>query len=151
MRFIAMPTEDARRYRAGAPDANGQPPERQVSDGGGNPCRHCLDLIPKGAPMLVLAHRPFAGMHPYSEAGPVFLCAGDCPRGGGEELPAMLASPDYTMRGYDAAERIVYGTGSVVARDRIAARAGEILADPRVAFVHVRSARNTCFQCRIER
>ena len=26
-----------------------------------------------------------------------------------------------------------------------------LLADPRVAYVHVRSARNNCFQCRIDR
>ena len=81
----------------------------------------------------------------------MFLCADDCPRGGGADLPAMLASPDYILRGYDADERIVYGTGGVVPRDRIAARAAEILADPAVAFVHVRSARNTCYQCRIQR
>jgi hypothetical protein len=149
--FVAMPTALARAFRAGSPDANGQPAERAVSDGGGNPCRHCLRMIPQGAGMLVLAHRPFETVQPYAEVGPVFLCADDCPRGGGADLPAMLASPDYILRGYDADERIVYGTGGVVPRDRIAARAAEILADPAVAFVHVRSARNTCYQCRIQR
>ncbi|MCB6179121.1 DUF1203 domain-containing protein [Rhodobacter sp. Har01] len=151
MRFVAMPTEAARAYRAGGPDANGQPPERAVSDGMGNPCRHCLAMIPQGAGMLVLAHRPFSTLQPYAEVGPVFLCADDCPGGCGTGLPAMLASPDYILRGYGADERIVYGTGGVVPRDRIEVRAAEIFADPQVAFVHVRSARNNCFQCRIDR
>ncbi len=151
MRFVAIPTEIARAYQAGGPDANGQRPEHKVSDGGGNPCRHCLRMIPEGAGMLVLAHRPFPAPQPYAEVGPIFLCAGPCAAGGGEALPEVLAAPDYIVRGYGADDRIVYGTGGVVATDRIAARARELLADERVAYVHVRSARNNCFQCRIDR
>jgi hypothetical protein len=151
MRFTAIPTDQVRRYRAGGPDANGQPPERTVATGTGNPCRHCLSMIPEGAPMLVLAHRPFTTLQPYAEVGPLFLCADDCPQGGGADLPAMLSSPDYIVRGYGADERILYGTGGVVPTAAIPARAAELLADPRVAFVHIRSAKNNCFQCRVDR
>lgn len=151
MRFVAIPADVVRAYRAGGPDANGQVPERQVADGGGNPCRHCLGMIPQGAAMLVLAHRPFPAPQPYAEVGPIFLCADPCERGGGEALPEMLASPEYIVRGYGADDRIVYGTGGVVATGAIPARAAEVFADPRVAYVHVRSARNNCFQVRIER
>jgi hypothetical protein len=151
MRFVAIPTEVVRAYQAGGPDANGQVPERKVSDGGGNPCRHCLKLIPEGAGMLVLAHRPFPVPQPYAEVGPIFLCAGECQAGGGEAVPEMLASSDYIVRGYGADDRIVYGTGGVVATGAIPARAAALLADPRVAYVHVRSARNNCYQVRIER
>lgn len=151
MRFVAIPTEVARAYQAGALDANGQVPERTVSDGGGNPCRHCLRMIPKGAGMLVLAHRPFPAPQPYAEVGPIFLCADPCAAGGGDALPEMLGSPDYIVRGYGPDDRIVYGTGGVVATGSIPARAAALMADDRVAYVHVRSARNNCFQCRIER
>ena len=151
MRFVAISTKVVRVLQAGGPDANGQLPERKLSDGGGNPCRHCLRLIPEGAGMLVLAHRPFPAPQPYAEVGPIFLCAEPCEAGGGEDLPAMLAAPDYIVRGYGVDDRIVYGTGGVVATGAIPARAGELLADDRVAYVHVRSARNNCFQCRIER
>ncbi|WP_225029475.1 DUF1203 domain-containing protein [Xinfangfangia pollutisoli] len=155
IRFIPIATETVRAWQAGAPDANGQPPERQIAQGGGNPCRHCLRMIPEGAPMLVLAHRPFATLQPYAELGPIFLCAAPCiaggGAGGGADLPEMLASPDYIVRGYGPDERIVYGTGGVVPTAGIAARAEELLADPRVAFVHIRSARNNCFQCRVDR
>ena len=78
--FSALPTEAVARLRAGGLDANGQPPERHVSDGGGNPCRHCLREIPAGAPMLVLAWRPFPAPQPYAELGPIFLCAAPCER-----------------------------------------------------------------------
>ena len=145
------PTDEARRYQAGGADANGQVPERQVSDGGGNPCRHCLRMIPAGAAMLVLAHRPFPALQPYAEVGPVFLCADECEAGGGEAMPEVLASPDYIVRGYGADDRIVYGTGAVTATAAIPARAEALFADKGVAYLHVRSARNNCYQVRIER
>ena len=151
MRFEPIPTDLVRAYQAGGLDANGQVPERHVSQGGGNPCRHCLKLIPDGAEMLILAHRPFPAPQPYAEVGPIFLCADRCEAGGGEALPAMLASPDYIVRGYGPDDRIVYGTGGVVATGEIPARAEQLLADARVAYVHVRSARNNCYQVRIER
>lgn len=151
MRFTPIPTPIARAYQSGQPDANGQAPERHISDGDGNPCRHCLRMIPAGAPMLVLAHRPFPAPQPYAEVGPIFLCAEECEAGGGEALPEVLDSPTYIVRGYGANDRIVYGTGAVVATDTLQAEAAERLADPRVAYVHVRSARNNCFQVRIDR
>ena len=143
--------ETVRAYQAGGPDANGQMPERQIAHGGGNPCRHCLKMIPKGAGMLVLAHRPFSTLQPYAECGPIFLCADPCEAGGGAALPEILASPDYILRGYGPDDRIAYGTGAVVATPDIPAEAARRLADPRVAYLHVRSARNNCFQCRIDR
>eukprot|EP01036_Dinobryon_divergens_P010952 gene10952-14710_t len=37
LRFVPIPTEIARAYQAGGADSYGLLPERQVSDGGGNP------------------------------------------------------------------------------------------------------------------
>ncbi len=151
IRFSPIPTDTARALQAGGFDAYGLLPERQISDGGGNPCRHCLGMIPKGAGMLVLAHRPFPTLQPYAETGPIFLCAAPCPAGGGGDLPEMLASADYILRGYDADDRIVYGTGAVTPTGQIAARAAAVFTDARVAYIHVRSARNNCYQCRIDK
>ncbi len=151
MRYVAIPTETARHYQAGGRDENGQVPERQVAEGTGNPCRHCLKMIPEGVEMLVLAHRPFPALQPYAELGPIFLCADECEAGSGVDLPEMLASPDYIVRGYGSNDRIVYGTGGVVATGAIPTRAEELFGDDRVAYLHVRSARNNCYQCRIER
>ncbi|MCK4869033.1 MAG: DUF1203 domain-containing protein, partial [Alphaproteobacteria bacterium] len=79
-RFIAMPSETARGFREGGPDAHDQPPERHVSDGSGVPCRHCLADVTEGEPFLILAWRPFPGPQPYAETGPVFLHAVGCER-----------------------------------------------------------------------
>ncbi|WP_028913906.1 DUF1203 domain-containing protein [Pseudorhodobacter ferrugineus] len=151
IRFTPIPTDTVRAYQAGGPDANGQMPERQVSDGDGNPCRHCLQMIPAGRAMLVLAHRPFPTLHPYAELGPVFLCADACAAGGGADVPEILNSPSYILRGYGDDGRIVYGSGAVVSLADISAAAASRFSDSRIAYVHVRSASNNCYHLRIDR
>ncbi|MFE3839052.1 DUF1203 domain-containing protein [Pseudogemmobacter sonorensis] len=151
IRFLPLPTDKVDALRRGGTDAHGLPPERTLSDGSDNPCRHCLDFIPEGAGMLVLAWRPFTRIHPYAETGPIFLCAQDCPAWHGAGRPPILSSPDYLLKGYTADERIRYGSGKIVANAGIEAYAAELLADDEIAFVDVRSARNNCFQLRIAR
>lgn len=150
--FKALPTETVRALQQGGPDAYGNTPERKVSDGDGVPCRHCLKNVAAGAPYLVLACRPFPELQPYAETGPIFLHVEACEQAGESGiLPEMLESSDYIVRGYDADDRIVYGTGGVVATDGIADRSRALFKRDDVAYIHVRSARNNCYQCRIER
>ena len=153
IRFTALPTEAVRAYQSGAPDAYDLPPENAVSDGCGNLCRHCLRDIPKDANFLILAHRPFAHLHPYAETGPIFLCAGSCARyeDKGVIPPILTTSPDYLIKGYSAQDRIVYGTGAVVAAQDLQTSAEAIFKDPDGAYIHVRSSRNNCYQARIDR
>jgi hypothetical protein len=54
------------------------------------------------------------------------------------------------VRGYGEDDWIRYDTGRVVPGREIGRHCEEILADPTVAYVHVRSKFN-CFQCRVER
>lgn len=149
--IIALPTEITRQLQRGGADAHGQPAERVVATGERNPCRHCLRYIPEGAEMLILAHRPFASAQPYAETGPIFLCAEECARHEGPELPEVLTgSPDYLIKGYGADDRIVYGTGIVIEQAQMMQQAAEILTDSRVRYIHIRSARNNCYQARVE-
>ena len=152
MKFAAMPTKDADAYRTGTPDAYGNPPEQAISDGTGNPCRHCLRQVPEGAPMLILAYRPFEGLHPYAETGPIFLCADSCTRGGGTEQPDVLqSSATYLIKGYGRDDRIVYGSGAIIPPAEMAARVAALFAKPDIAYLHVRSATNNCYLARIDR
>lgn len=151
VKFEALPTEAVRVLQRGGPDAYGRKPERKISDGNGVPCRHCMRNVAAGEPYLVLAYRPFPELQPYAETGPIFLHAKECERARcGSEPPEMLAGPDYIVRGYGADDRIVYGTGAVVPTPAIAEKAEALLARDDVAYVHVRSARNNCYQCRID-
>jgi hypothetical protein len=123
-----------------------------VSDGPGHPCRHCLKNIDAGEELLVFAYRPFPELQPYAETGPVFLHKEPCERYAAEEvLPPVLTSPDFIVRGYNADNRIVYGTGAVTLTPDIRSYATQLLERPEIAYVHVRSARNNCYQCRIDR
>ena len=152
IRFQAIPGGEARKLQRGGHDANNQVPERKVSDGSGVPCRHCLRLVPKGRPYLVLAYRPFTTIQPYAEQGPIFLCADECLDGSTvDELPEFLASERYIVRGYDAGERIFYGTGEVTPTTRIIDYCRDLLARSGISFVHVRSATNNCYHVRVER
>ncbi|MEM8849022.1 MAG: DUF1203 domain-containing protein [Pseudomonadota bacterium] len=152
MQFQSYDPSFVSAVRAGGPDANGQPPERGVSDGSGNPCRACLQNIEAGTPMLILAARPFPTLQPYAETGPIFLHADDCAPWHGPGIPPILTgSPDYLIKAYTDDYRILYGTGAIVASDDLAAAVEDRLADPDVAFVDVRSARNNCFQARARR
>jgi len=151
IRFVALESALVQSLQQGAPDANGQASERQISPGSGIPCRHCLGHVADGEPFLVLAHRPFPAPQPYAEVGPIFLHAQPCERGEpGATVPRMLASPRYIIRGYGADHRIVYGSGQIVATAEIPFAAARALEDPRIAYIHVRSASNNCYQCRID-
>ena len=150
--YIPLPTDEVRSVQAGGPDAYGCLPERVISDGSGNPCRHCLDFIPAGADMMILSWRPFSSFQPYAETGPIFLHADKCKSWTGTGVPPILtASPDYLVKGYTADQRICYGTGKIVAADEIAAYAADLLNREDISFADVRSARNNCFQVRIVR
>lgn len=152
-RFIAMLSETARGFREGLPDAHGQPPERHVSDGSGTPCRHCLTDVATGDPFLILAWRPFSGPQPYAETGPVFLHAEDCQRHDeAAGMPEMFHKRErFLLRGYGADDRIVYGTGQIVATADLDGAAAALLERADIAYLHVRSGSYNCFQCRIER
>ncbi len=152
IKFHAMPTEMAIALRNGGLDANGQVPEVQTSNGPGNPCRHCLEFIAPGEPMLVLAYRPFGEPQPYAEVGPIFLHAEVCERfGASKQRPEILSrTPNFLIRGYGHDDRIVYGSGRIVAAEEIETEASQLFENPDIVYAHVRSASNNCFQCRID-
>ncbi|MBC8242529.1 MAG: DUF1203 domain-containing protein [Alphaproteobacteria bacterium] len=153
IQFTALETDLVENFQRGGADANGQTPERCISDGSGLPCRHCLREIEAGAAYLILALRPFPDLHPYAELGPIFLHAESCPKYQiNDGLPEILANrPLALIKGYGADNRIKYGTGRIVEAADISAGATDIFLTTDVAYIHVRSATNNCYTCRIDR
>lgn len=153
LRFVALPTEDVRALQAGGPDANGLKPERHISDGKGVPCRHCLAPVAAGEPYLILNYRPFPEAQPYAESGPIFLHAEPCTRHAeSPQLPKMFRYyKQLLLRGYNRENRIIYGTGQVVIPEEAETALSQLLENPQVAYVHMRSATNNCYQGRVER
>lgn len=154
IKFVALTTDVARRYQHGASDAYGNPPVTAMSDGGAIPCRHCLEPVAAGEEYLILAHKPFDRDQPYAETGPIFLHRKECVRAREEPAPApmfLASSHGYILRGYRDNGWINYEVAEVVAADRLVERARHMLARGDVAYLHMRSSRYNCFQCRIER
>jgi len=153
LRIIAMPTQQARAYQRGEPDANGQPPERHVSSGGGNPCRHCLETIEEGAEKLVLAYRPFDNIQPYAELGPIFLHGRSCERHDEtRDLPEMFSRwGTVLVRGYGQDNRIQYQAAQTVPVKELTKKCADMLEDSQVAYLHIRTSQYNCYQCRVER
>lgn len=150
--FHPLDPETVAALRAGGPDAYGMPAERAVSDGSGNPCRHCLRDIPAGAAMLIVAHRPFASLQPYAETGPIFLCADCAPAAVSEAPPPVVATRrEFLVKAYGRDDRIRYGTGAIVPVPALPDRCAALLDDPETAWVDLRSASNNCFICRVRR
>lgn len=151
--FHALPAPQIRALQSGAPDFYGQTAEHAISDGQGTPCRHCLRDTPANAGILILSYLPFPSDQPYAEVGPIFLCADECAlHEPSSELPAILkTSPDHLIKGYGADDRIVYSTGQIIPPAQMVAAAQTIFADSAVAYIHIRSARNNCYQCKITR
>lgn len=153
IRFVAMPTSVVEALQSGQPDANGQTPERHISDGDGVPCRHCLTNVAKGEPYLILGYRPFPEPQPYAECGPIFLHANSCMRH--VETPSVpnlfLHRTEMLLRGYNRCNRIIYGTGQIVKTVDMAAAAEKMFERQDVEYIHVRSATENCYHCRIER
>ncbi|MEM7214616.1 MAG: DUF1203 domain-containing protein [Pseudomonadota bacterium] len=148
-----LPTEEVRRLQRGGKDANGQFPEVCISDGKGNPCRHCLSMIKAGEEFLIVAYKPFTTIQPYAEQGPLFLHKHECAAyQHQDQVPDILKnSAEFMVRGYDCDERIIYGTGKIVSNTEVEAYASSLIDNGDVRFVHVRSAANNCFQIRIDK
>jgi hypothetical protein len=153
IRFVSIPTNEVAAYQAGAADAYGQIPEEHVSKGDGLPCRHCQQDIAGGERYLILAYCPFPEQQPYAETGPIFLHAEPCAAYAdhGRTPPMFLKRDSYLLKGYNAGNRIIYGTGQIVKSKTIAETAAALLERPEVAYIHVRSALNNCFSVRIDR
>ena len=150
--FTPIPTTHAQDFWSGAPDAHDMTPERHVSDGLSVPCRHCLKTVAAGEEYLVLAYRPFDTAQPYAEIGPIFLHAEPCEAYNQDILPALfLGGEPRLLKGYGYDNRIIYGTGRIVEPDDITDYAGNLLDDPSVAYIHMRSSLNNCYSCRIDR
>ncbi len=153
IQFISMSTAEAEGFWRGAKDAYGRAPEIHISKGDGVPCRHCQEDVAKGEKYLALSYCPFPALQPFAETGPIFLHAEPCARyPENDVIPAMvLKRESFLLKGYNKDNRIVYGTGEIAKSPEMVKTAEKILQNPDVAYVHVRSALNNCFTCRIDR
>ena len=152
-RCVAIATEVAERFRRTGLDDRGLPVHRRVVDGPGFPCRHCLQLGQPGEAMLLASYNLPHPQGVYWTPSPVFLHAGPCPRFSAENqvAPIVLANALVSVRSYDAAELCLYELGGVAEGAAVAPLLGRALADARVRFINIHTARPGCLLTAVEK
>lgn len=152
-RCVPMDTESARRFRASRIDDRGGPAHSRIVDGPGFPCRHCLRLGEAGEEMLLVSWDLPRPQGPYWTPSPVFLHAHDCASAEVHDtLPeTVTANAIVSLRHYDAEGMCLYDLGLVAAGDAVEPALRRNLADPRVAFINIHTARPGCWLCGVER
>jgi hypothetical protein len=133
---------------AGEPAADGH---HVVADDS-SPCRRCLRFAESGDELLLLRYDPFTVSSPYTGEGPVFVHADGCDAHVAEPgaLPEQVRPGRmFSVRCYDADAMML--DAEVVAGERLADRARELLGDGTAAFLHAHFAGAGCFAFRIDR
>ena len=124
---------------------------RRIADSArGFPCRVSLRNSAVGEELLLLPywHQPAAS--PYRACGPVFVRRGAVPaRLAVNEVPPYVAQRLISLRAYDHHDCIA--AAEVADGGQAGAWLREQLDDPRIAYVHLHSARHGCYLCRADR
>ena len=114
------------------------------------PCRHCLRITTPGEALIVFAYRPFTGVGPYAEVGPVFVHAGACEAYAQQDtFPQDFRNRMLTMRGYNAEGTIETAELSEAGNPESAIE--RLFSNERVSFIHVRNPAWGCYDFRIDR
>lgn len=132
-------------------DRFGNVPENFVSEGGDQ--LRCCRLSEPTERLWLIGHAPLTVQRPWREVGPVFVhadrCEGYDPAAG---LPAFVHGSPRVLRSYTAEQAMHYaGNRLTGSDDDLGAVLQELLADPRVAEVHLRNVQTQCFIARVTR
>lgn len=122
----------------------------RVTEAHSTPCRVCLRDAEPGDEVLLFSYSPFAGPTPYRTVGPVFAHATECPPYAHDgAIPEQLARRLLSVRAMTADARI--RVSDVCEGRELAAMIDRLFADPAVAELHVHTARNGCYLCKVVR
>jgi len=150
-RIIAIPeaTADAVRETLASPQY-GHPAHVEVA-GGYGPCRLCLRTFAVGEERRILfTFDPFEESGAAPLPGPVFIHESPCRRFAEDAgFPGELLAHALTLCAYGRQRRLL--AEEQVTDGEVESMIGRLLADPEVAYLHVRDTDAGCFDLRIER
>ena len=125
---------------------------RIVTQGGGMPCRRCLQDGQVGETMYLIPYNPFpadAKDSPYQGPGPIYVHARECGKYEGSEVPEQQRKRLLSLRAYDGEHMMV--DQAVLKGEELGAKVGRMLEGQEVEYVNVHNAGPGCFAVRIER
>lgn len=153
MRFRCIPidTATAARFRTSETDDCGNPIIRRISQGG-EPCRHCLRGAEPGEQMLLLSWHLPRPRGIYWTPSPIFLHAKPCLAWAESDvIPPIVRERLISLRAYDAEGMCLYDLGHVSEGNAADVPLARALADARVEFINVHTAKPGCLLCQVER
>ena len=114
-----------------------------------SPCRHCLRWAQPGERVILFPYAAIPPGHPYSETGPMFVHANECPRYSAiNEYPAHFRD-GRVFRAYDSNYNIIDAQAADGREPEAVIQ--ELFQNPDAAFVDVRSVTRGCFRFRVQR
>ncbi|MFL6553920.1 MAG: DUF1203 domain-containing protein [Chthoniobacterales bacterium] len=113
-----------------------------------SPCRHCLRWAQPGERVILFPYSAIPSGHPYSETGPIFVHANDCPRySATNEYPADFRE-GRVFRAYDSNYNII--DAEIVNGSESEAVIQTLFQNAETAFIDVRSVTRGCFTFRVQ-
>ena len=133
--------------RSTGSDGHGNSPRPFAATGHGEPLRCCLRRAERGEKITLISFAPFDHSSVWTEVGPVYIHAARCegfgPTG---HLPPQLATGPRVLRTYRADDTMNYDHNTVVLEEAdLEPIIDQLLDEPDVATVHVRSVAPQCF------
>jgi hypothetical protein len=113
------------------------------------PCRHCLDWAQPGERVVLFPYQSVPTGRPYAESGPIFVHLENCARYAAIDVYPENFRGHRVLRAYDTADMMIDAV--VVPDDRPEAVIAQLFANPKSAYLQVRSVTRGCYTFRIER
>lgn len=113
------------------------------------PCRHCLRWAQPGERVILFPYASIAAGRPYSESGPIFVHAAECPRYRETERYPDDFRRHRVIRAYDSDDFMI--DAIVVDEEEPEAVIEKLFGNPRTKFLQARSVTNGCYTFRMER
>ena len=146
--IVALPTAVADAARRAADEGKSDHRIVVVDSPNSAPCRHCLQWATPGERVILFSYDAISPGRPYSERGPIFVHADDCPRYEHPEYPAQFRN-GRVFRAYNSTDDLI--DAILPNGEPPEAAIEKLFENPDTAFVHARSATHGCYTFRIER
>jgi hypothetical protein len=116
----------------------------------GFPCRVSLDNPAIGEEILLLPYQHHKTKSPYQSAGPIFVRRiAKTATPAINQVPEILLNKPLSLRGYD--ENGFMREALVTEGGALCGEIERLFSDPAVAYIHIHSAKQGCYNCSVER
>jgi uncharacterized protein DUF1203 len=132
-------------------DQFGNEPQLEEAQSRRSICRRCLRRFNPGERRLLFKYRPFQRESVFAEAGPIYIHEGQCQPDAEilNKYPAEFRELPLLLRAYTKADEQV--DSKLIQNGNAEAIIEQFLADPKVAYIHLRDGESGCYYARIEK